>query len=94
VVCVKDHAWASGHANCFIETGFQKAPLIDFNSDTEPLPGHFPGPVGLPLLEESRVNDLGKPMSRWLCWHALPGRELLGVGVTMPERGKRHPTLP
>ncbi len=31
-----------GHANCFIETGFQKALLIDFNYDTEPLPGHFP----------------------------------------------------
>jgi sulfide:quinone oxidoreductase len=32
-----------GHANCFIETGFHKAVLIDFNYDTEPLPGHFPG---------------------------------------------------
>ena len=31
-----------GHANCFIETGFGKAVLIDFNYDTEPLPGHFP----------------------------------------------------
>ena len=28
-----------GHANCFIETGFHKALLIDFNYDTEPLPG-------------------------------------------------------
>ena len=31
-----------GHANCFIETGFGKAVLIDFNYETEPLPGHFP----------------------------------------------------
>ena len=31
-----------GHANCFIETGFHKALLIDFNYETEPLPGHFP----------------------------------------------------
>ena len=31
-----------GHTNCFIETGFGKALLIDFNYDTEPLPGHFP----------------------------------------------------
>ena len=31
-----------GHANCFIETGFHKALLIDFNYDTEPLPGHYP----------------------------------------------------
>jgi NADPH-dependent 2,4-dienoyl-CoA reductase/sulfur reductase-like enzyme len=30
-----------GHANCFIETGFHKALLIDFNYETEPLPGHF-----------------------------------------------------
>ena len=40
-----------GHANCFIETGFGKAVLIDFNYETEPLPGHFPSRVGLPLLE-------------------------------------------
>ena len=31
-----------GHANCFIETGFHKALLIDFNYEVEPLPGHFP----------------------------------------------------
>ncbi len=31
-----------GHTNCFIETGFHKALLIDFNYDTEPLPGHYP----------------------------------------------------
>ena len=35
-----------GHANCFIETGFHKALLIDFNYDTEPLPGHYPGEGG------------------------------------------------
>ena len=41
-----------GHTNCFIETGFHKALLIDFNYDTEPLPGHFPGRAGpMPLLE-------------------------------------------
>ena len=31
-----------GHTNCFIETGFHKALLIDFNYDTEPQPGHYP----------------------------------------------------
>src|SRR5665811_2375774 len=36
-----------GHANCFIESGFHKALLIDFNYDTEPLPGHYPGRIGL-----------------------------------------------
>ena len=35
-----------GHANCFIETGFHKALLIDFNYDIEPLPGHFPTVFG------------------------------------------------
>ena len=63
-----------GHANCFVETGFGKALLIDFNYDTEPLPGHFPGPVGLPLLQESRLNHLGKLMFQWFYWHVLlPG---------------------
>ena len=49
-----------GHANCFIETGFHKALLIDFNYETEPLPGHFPSVFGLPLLRESRLNHIGK----------------------------------
>ena len=31
-----------GHANCFIETGFHKALLIDFNYEVEPLPGPLP----------------------------------------------------
>ncbi len=79
-----------GHVNCFVETGFRKALLIDFNYDTEPLPGHFPGPVGLPLLRESRLNHLGKVLFQWVYWHALlPGRDLPGLGATMPTAGKR-----
>jgi sulfide:quinone oxidoreductase len=79
-----------GHANCFVETGFHKALLIDFNYDTEPLPGRFPGPVGpLPLLKESHLNHLGKLMFQWLYWHALlPGRDLPGIGSTMDIAGK------
>jgi len=78
-----------GHANCFIETGFHKALLIDFNYDTEPLPGHFPAGVGLPLLKESRLNHLGKLMFQWFYWHSLlPGRDIPGVASAMPERGK------
>lgn len=81
-----------GHANCFIETGFKKALLIDFNYETEPLPGHFPGPVGMPLLKESRLNHLGKLMFQWFYWHTLlPGRDIPGIGTRMPARGKRHP---
>ena len=79
-----------GHANCFVETGFSKALLIDFNYDTEPLPGHFPGPVGLPLLKESRLNHLGKLMFQWFYWHSLlPGRDIPGITTDMPHFGKR-----
>jgi sulfide:quinone oxidoreductase len=82
-----------GHANCFIETGFHKALLIDFNYDTEPLPGHYPGPVGLPLLKESRLNHLGKLMFQWFYWHSLlPGRDIPGIGAGMPTAGKRTDT--
>ena len=78
-----------GHANCFIETGFGKALLIDFNYETEPLPGHFPAAVGVPLLKESRLNHLGKLMFQWFYWHALlPGRDIPGVGADMPMAGK------
>jgi sulfide:quinone oxidoreductase len=81
-----------GHANCFIETGFHKALLIDFNYDTEPLPGRYPTSVGpLPLLRESRLNHLGKLMFQWVYWHALlPGREIPGLGPAMPLGGKQH----
>jgi sulfide:quinone oxidoreductase len=80
-----------GHANCFIETGFHKALLIDFNYETEPLPGHFPTPLGLPLLKESRLNHLGKLAFQWVYWHALlPGREIPGIGPAMPTRGKKE----
>jgi sulfide:quinone oxidoreductase len=79
-----------GHANCFIETGFHKALMIDFNYDTEPLPGHFPTQVGLPLLKESRLNHLGKLMFQWFYWHSLlPGRDIPGISSSMPQHGKR-----
>jgi sulfide:quinone oxidoreductase len=78
-----------GHTNCFIETGFGKALLIDFNYDTEPVTGHYPTSVGLPLLKQSRLNHLGKLMFQWFDWHGLlPGRDILGIGSAMPERGK------
>ncbi|HXA29456.1 MAG TPA: FAD/NAD(P)-binding oxidoreductase [Candidatus Angelobacter sp.] len=84
-----------GHTNCFIETGFGKALLIDFNYDTEPLPGHYPTRVGLPLLKESRLNHLGKLMFQWFYWHSLlPGRDLPGVSSRMPTAGKETVTWP
>jgi len=80
-----------GHANCFVETGHGKALLIDFNYDTEPVPGRFPTTFGpLPLLQESRRNHVGKLLFQWIYWHALlPGRDLPFVGPEMPTTGKR-----
>ena len=68
-----------GHANCFIETGYGKAMLIDFNYETEPLPGRFPLPgVGpFTLLEESATNHWGKLAFKWVYWNVLlEGKEL------------------
>jgi sulfide:quinone oxidoreductase len=83
------HARFDGHTNCFVETGFHKALLIDFNYDTEPLPGHYPGRVGLPLLTESRLNHLGKRLFEPYYWHGLlQGRDFPGIASAMPAAGK------
>jgi sulfide:quinone oxidoreductase len=80
-----------GHANCFIETGFSKALLLDFNYDVEPLPGKFPFPVigPMPLLKESRLDHLGKLAFRQLYWHLLlPGRRIPTISAQLKMRGK------
>ena len=80
-----------GHANCFIETGFNKAVLIDFNYDTEPLPGYYPLPgVGpFSLLGESEMNHWGKMGFRWVYWNLLlRGSELPGIEAQMSWAGK------
>jgi sulfide:quinone oxidoreductase len=79
-----------GHANCFIESGHGKGLLIDFNYDTEPLPGKYPVPGLGPftLLEESRANHWGKLGFRWAYWHVLlPGRPM-PVPALMSMAGK------
>lgn len=66
-----------GHANCFIESGFNRALLIDYNYHSEPVPGPFPLPVvgPFPMLKESVINHWGKLAFRWLYWNQLlPGR--------------------
>lgn len=80
-----------GHANCFIETGFSKALLIDFNYEVEPLPGRFPNALGpLPLLKESRLNHMAKLAFQSIYWHMLlPGREIPGISPQMQMHGKR-----
>jgi sulfide:quinone oxidoreductase len=83
-----------GHANCFVESGDDKALLIDFNYDTEPLPGKYPIPrVGpMSLLKETRANHLGKLAFRHIYWNVLlPGHpvplpaHMSMAGKTVPE---------
>jgi len=80
-----------GHANCFIETGYGKAMLIDFNYTTEPLPGKFPLPgVGpFTLLGESAINHWGKLAFKWLYWNVIVAGKELPLDHSMLLAGKR-----
>ncbi|NOZ57866.1 MAG: NAD(P)/FAD-dependent oxidoreductase [Calditrichaeota bacterium] len=81
-----------GHANCFIESGFGKGILIDFNYDVEPLPGKFPLPgIGpFSLLEETKMNHWGKMMFRWMYWNLLLKGAELPIEAQMNMAGKRR----
>ncbi len=87
------HAKFDGHANCFIETGFGKGALIDFNYTTEPLPGTFPLPgIGpFELLKNTKTNHYGKMMFRWIYWHILLKGKELPVDPLMTMAGKQQP---
>jgi sulfide:quinone oxidoreductase len=81
-----------GHANCYVEAGDGKALLLDFNYDTQPLPGTYPVPRVGPfrLLEETRANHWGKLAFRWMYWHVLlPGRPI-PLPANMSMAGKTH----
>ncbi|MFZ1684173.1 MAG: FAD/NAD(P)-binding oxidoreductase [Candidatus Zixiibacteriota bacterium] len=83
-----------GHANCFIESGFGKAFLLDFSYDVEPVEGSFPLPVIGPfsLLKESRINHWGKLAFKWIYWNVLlKARPMPGVSNRMSRVGKRIP---
>ncbi len=79
-----------GHANCFVESGFGKGLLIDFNYSQEPLPGRFPVPVvgPFPLLEESVLNHWGKLAFRWMYWNILLKGQKLPLPASMSMAGK------
>ncbi len=79
-----------GHANCFIETGYEKGILIDFNYDVEPLPGKYPLPGLGPfsLLQESPANHWGKLMFRWMYWNLLLKGEELPFSSQLSMAGK------
>ena len=81
-----------GHANCFVEAGDDKALLIDFGYDVEPLPGRFPFPVvgPLALMKQTRLNHLGKLAFRWVYWNVLlPGRPM-PLPRTLKVTGKQR----
>lgn len=84
-----------GHSNCFIESGFGKALLIDFNYAQEPLPGKFPMPgIGpFDLLKETKMNHWGKLLFKWTYWNLLLKGEELPIGPEMSMAGK-IPTKP
>ncbi|MFK5889265.1 MAG: FAD/NAD(P)-binding oxidoreductase [Flavobacteriaceae bacterium] len=81
-----------GHANCYIETGYGKGALIDFNYTTEPLPGTFPlpgiGPFG--LLKNTKMNHYGKVLFRWIYWHILLKGKELPIEADMTMAGKKR----
>lgn len=83
-----------GHANCYIETGYGKGALIDFNYDTEPLPGTFPlpgiGPFG--LLQNTKINHYGKMIFRWIYWHILLRGKEMPIEAHMTMAGKKKVT--
>jgi sulfide:quinone oxidoreductase len=87
----KLHAGFDGHANCFIESGFGKGLLIDFNYDVEPLPGKYPLPSIGPfsLLQETKMNHWGKMMFRWVYWNMLLKGSELPIEAQMVMAGKR-----
>ena len=89
------HAEFDGHANCYIETGFGKGALIDFNYDTEPFPGTFPlpgiGPFG--LLKNTKINHYGKIMFRWIYWHILLKGKEMPIEPLMTMAGKKKITV-
>lgn len=80
-----------GHSNCYIETGFGKGSIIDFNYETEPLPGTFPlpgiGPFG--LLKNTKMNHYGKVLFRWMYWHILLKDKKLPIESEMSMAGKK-----
>ena len=83
-----------GHANCFIESGYGKAFLLDFNYNLQPVQGTYPIPgIGpFSLLKESRINHWGKLAFRWVYWNMLlKAVPMPGVGHRMSRAGKQIP---
>jgi sulfide:quinone oxidoreductase len=84
-----------GHATCFICSGYERALLIDFNYQTEPLPGKFPFPGLGPfdLLGESTFNYYGKMMFKWVYWNLMLKGSELPLENQMTMAGKMRQSI-
>ncbi len=83
-----------GHATCFLASGFEKAILLDFNYEVEPLPGKFPFPGMGPfsLLEDTFGNYWGKMMFKWVYWNLMMKGLDLPLEAQMNIAGKLRQT--
>jgi sulfide:quinone oxidoreductase len=83
-----------GHSNCFIESGYGKAFLLDFNYELDPVEGTYPMPFLGPfsLLRETRLNHLGKMSMKFVYWNILlKGIPVPGIASKMGRMGKIIP---
>ncbi len=73
-----------GHSLCYIESGYNKAFMIDFSYEQEPLRGTYPLPVIGPftLLGESTINHWGKMAFRIMYYDLM----LKGINVPLPTK--------
>ena len=83
-----------GHATCFLASGFEKAILLDFNYDVEPLSGKFPFPGMGPfsLLQDTFGNYWGKMMFKWVYWNLMMKGLDLPLEAQMNIAGKLRQT--
>ena len=73
-----------GHSLCFIESGYNKAVMIDFSYEQEPVFGSYPFPVvgPLSLLKETVLNHWGKLGFRFMYYDLM----LKGIPVPLPSK--------
>jgi sulfide:quinone oxidoreductase len=73
-----------GHSLCFIESGYNKAVMIDFSYEQEPVYGTYPFPVvgPLSLLKETVFNHWGKLGFRIMYYDMM----LKGIPVPLPSK--------
>jgi sulfide:quinone oxidoreductase len=73
-----------GHSLCYIESGYNKAVMIDFSYEQEPVYGTYPLPVVGPfsLLRETTINHWGKMAFRFMYYELM----LKGINVPLPTK--------